>query len=330
MVQERNKRPSTAKYISRTVTKGELQTLWLFSGVVLDNVISMLNRCPIHRLSKNDILITQGDVNKSCYLLLSGSLSIHLDSRDSDPVTKLRVGESIGELSLIDGQPTSANVIANDLCEVLVLNEERFWTLVNASHAFSRNLLFLLARRLRDNNATISDVMKRQQKYERVSTTDELTGLHNRRWINDKLSRQIKRNQYNNEPLSLLMLDIDRFKSINDNYGHLVGDQVLMAVAEVMSNCIRPTDLVARYGGEEFIIVLPVTELAGAHIVADRVCKDIREKNVDTKTDLQLPKVTVSIGFAQLQNNESMENLVARADTALYQAKNNGRDRVEG
>lgn len=317
------------KHIYRTITKEELEILWLFSGVSLDSVIGMLNTCPIYQLKKNAVLIAQGDINKNCYLVLSGSLSIHVGSRDSDPVTKLLAGESVGELSLIDGMSASANVIAVNSCEVLVLNEDRFWALVNASHAFSRNLLFLLARRLRDNNTKISDVMKGQQKYKRASTIDELTGLHNRRWLNDKLSRQIKRNKFNNEPLSLLMLDIDHFKGINDNYGHLVGDQVLVAVAEAMSNCIRPTDLVARYGGEEFIIVLPTAELAGAHIVANRVCKDIRGMNTDTTMGLQLPKVTVSIGIAQINNNESMESLVARADTALYQAKNNGRDRVE-
>lgn len=317
------------KHIYRTITKKELEILWLFSGVSLDSVIGMLNTCPIYQLKKNAVLIAQGDVNKNCYLLLSGSLSVHLDSRDADPVTTLKVGESVGEISLLDGKPTSANVIANTLCEVLVLNEDRFWALVNASHAFSRNLLILLVRRLRDSNTTIGDVLKRQMQYKRESIIDELTGLHNRRWISDKLSRQIKRNQFNNEPLSLLMLDIDHFKAINDNHGHLVGDQVLTAVADSMSECIRPTDLLARYGGEEFIVVLPTTELAGALLVANRLCKDIRKMDAETKTGLKLPKVTISIGIAQLQNNESIEDLVKRADTALYQAKDNGRDRVE-
>jgi diguanylate cyclase (GGDEF)-like protein len=182
---------------------------------------------------------------------------------------------------------------------------------------------------MRGSNATIVDSVTRQHEYRRNSVIDELTGLHNRRWMQDILGRQIKRSQMNGDPLSLLMLDIDHFKSVNDNYGHLAGDQVLRAVAQKLMINVRPTDLLVRFGGEEFIIVLPMTELAGARIVAERICASVRQAQIVDGVGEKLPPVTISIGIAQMATDESQDNLIERADQVLYKAKNNGRDRVE-
>lgn len=308
----------------------ELERIFLFKGIEPNKILSLLRDCPVVCLEQGEVVISQGQVNHSCYFILSGSLRIHLDTVDSPPLSVLYPGESVGEISLLDGELASAHVICHEACELLVLPDETFWSLISASHDFSRNLLFLTIRRLRNSNVSMSASFKKQREFQLTATIDDLTGLYNRRWLKKMLDRQMRRSQYSKDPLSILVIDVDHFKKFNDNHGHLAGDHVLRLVAQTMINSVRPTDLVTRYGGEEFIIILPNTERAGARVVAERFCHEMSAMTITTKEDLALPKVTVSVGVAQMREGEEMEDLIRRADQALYQAKENGRNRVEG
>jgi diguanylate cyclase (GGDEF)-like protein len=324
-----NRYMQAEKFQKGKVCIQDFERIIMFDGVALENVFGLLENCPIRQVASNEVLITEGSDRKECYLILSGSLRIHLGSPDSDAISRLGVGESVGELALLDGKSASAFVVADEPCQLLVLHEDIFWSLINASHNFARNLIILLSRRMRGSNATIFDGVVRQHEYRRTAVVDELTGLHNRRWMHEILDRQMKRSQMNHEPLSLLMLDIDHFKSINDNFGHLAGDQVIRAVAQKMMVNVRPTDLLVRFGGEEFIVVLPLTDLAGARIVAQRICASVRHAKIVDGSGNELPSTTISIGIAQMTANESQDNLIERADQIMYKAKSNGRDRVE-
>lgn len=315
---------------SEPLNTDELKSLFLFNDVEPEKVLSLLSDCQIICLEANDLLLSQGEVNRNCYCVLSGSLRLHLDSLDTPPVLILDTGESVGEMSLLDGKTTSANVVCNSDCQLLVLEEDIFWSLVNASHGFSRNLLFATISRLRNSNVSISESFKKQREYKLTATIDELTGLYNRRWLNKMFERQMKRSKFSKEPLSVLMIDIDHFKKINDTHGHLVGDQVLRIAAHLMRDSVRPTDLVTRYGGEEFLVVLPNTDLASSRIAAERVRKIVSEAKMITADEETLPPVTVSIGIAQMLEHDTMGTFIENADTNLYTAKNNGRNRVEG
>lgn len=317
-------------YRSDSITLAELAAIQLFQGIEAEELISRLADCPVVCLGNEEILITQGETNRNCYFILAGSLRIHLDSPLSHAVSTLSGGESVGEISLLDGQPASAHVVCPEQCQVLVVAEDVFWSLVNSFHVFCRNLLALMIRRLRSSNLSISESFRKQQEYQLNASIDELTGLYNRRWLREMLARQIKRSQVGSLPLSLLLIDADHFKLVNDEHGHAVGDQVLHRLAVLMQKALRPTDLVARYGGEEFIIVLPATDLAGARVVASRMRRVIAEVNPPETAGASLPVVTVSIGVAQMLEADGMDDLLNRADAALYQAKRNGRNRVEG
>ena len=158
-----------------------------------------------------------------------------------------------------------------------------------------------------------------------VSHTDALTFLPNRRQVINSLQKEVNRAERYKTALSISMLDIDHFKNINDSYGHTVGDQVLIKLASMMRVGIRESDMVGRYGGEEFLILLPNTDLRKAGELAARLCKYIRETNIEVgeKTNL-----TVSIGVAEYRHGEeTWQKLLSRADMALYDAKNAGRDR---
>jgi two-component system cell cycle response regulator len=162
-----------------------------------------------------------------------------------------------------------------------------------------------------------------------AAVIDSLTGLFNRRYLVTQLVRHLRRAAIDTDPLALLMIDIDRFKSINDTYGHHVGDEVLRGVAERLKQLVRPTDFVARYGGEEFVAVMPRTDEASARVVADRLCSAVRESPFPASCEAGHLHLTVSAGLAVSRSLEDTpEGLLKRADRALYEAKSSGRNRV--
>jgi diguanylate cyclase (GGDEF)-like protein len=157
--------------------------------------------------------------------------------------------------------------------------------------------------------------------------TDELTSLHNRRAFFELASREVERAHRFNHPLSALMIDLDNFKMVNDNFGHPVGDQLLVAIADVFRNSLRNIDLAARYGGDEFIVLLPENNIDSAKEVAQRLCKMIKSVAIDTPTGKA--RVGASIGVSTLtENNSQLSSLIEVADRALYHAKEYGRGRV--
>jgi len=168
-----------------------------------------------------------------------------------------------------------------------------------------------------------------QEQLERLAKFDSLTGLYNRRAIFHRLDGQIKHAGRYNEEFSLIMLDIDHFKKVNDQYGHLTGDDVLQEVATLVRQNIRDTDTAGRYGGEEFIIILPRAHLASALNVAERIRRAIETAEMkDSKGNVF--SITVSQGLSCYQPGQGEYSLISRADAALYRAKESGRNRVEG
>jgi diguanylate cyclase (GGDEF)-like protein len=158
-----------------------------------------------------------------------------------------------------------------------------------------------------------------------VSHTDALTYLPNRRQVINDLQREVLHADRYKTPLTVSMLDIDHFKLVNDTYGHAVGDDVLCELSNILKEYVRTPDIVGRIGGEEFLILLPNSSAQAASEQAMRLCKKIREHGMDLKGNPA--HMTVSIGIAEYQiGSESWDKLLSRADSALYQAKDNGRD----
>ncbi len=161
------------------------------------------------------------------------------------------------------------------------------------------------------------------------SLTDPLTTLSNRKYFDAALAKGIADATEKNEPLSLLMADIDHFKGFNDQYGHLTGDQVLRLVALAVKQNVKGRDVAARYGGEEFIISLPNTTLQSAITVADHIRRAVMTKELMRRSNGErLGRVTISIGAAVLHPGDTAQLLIDRADKCLYVAKRNGRNRV--
>ena len=188
-----------------------------------------------------------------------------------------------------------------------------------------------MAGRLRSSHEKIeaASLALRQQnrQLEKLSITDNLTGLYNRNKLNEILSEQLRRFRRSQRPFSLLLLDIDHFKQLNDTHGHLAGDQVLVGVAKTLAESIRSVDYAARYGGEEFIIVLPETNTSTARELAERICTRVRNSCYPYRD--QALAVTLSIGVAGIRSSDDdVDAIIARADRMMYEAKEAGRNRV--
>jgi len=181
-------------------------------------------------------------------------------------------------------------------------------------------------------DAKISEVKTLSKELEwikQVAKTDMLTALLNRRGFDAAISQTLENIKKVPEPLSIIMLDIDHFKKVNDTYGHLIGDNVLKMLSKLLNDYIKGKDIAARFGGEEFIIALPATPLEGAYILAEQIRSSLSKMNLRIKdTGKSMGNITISLGIALYMGNESIEAVIKRADDALYQAKNTGRNRT--
>ena len=193
-----------------------------------------------------------------------------------------------------------------------------------------RDELFYLKRAVltmaQELEALITQLKSEKDKLEELAYTDPLTGLSNRRFFLEEMKRVLETAKRYKEPLSILMLDVDNFKRINDEYGHDVGDMILKQLAEVIRRSIRSSDIAARFGGEEFIVALPKTDEKGALMVAERIRQEFKKSKV--KVDGKDVGTTVSIGVATLDEGYDLDRLIKEADEALYEAKRTGKDKV--
>ena len=190
----------------------------------------------------------------------------------------------------------------------------------------------MMTDRLRRSHAEVQAanqaLQEQNQLLETLAVTDGLTGLYNRKKLDDILADQFARFRRNHRPFAVLMLDLDNFKSINDNYGHVAGDEVLANVAAILKQSVRTVDYVARYGGEEFVVVLVETALDAALDIAERIRAEVKIPRFSASN--KLISVTVSLGVTHSrESDDDPEEVLARADHALYEAKRAGRNQVQ-
>jgi diguanylate cyclase (GGDEF)-like protein len=185
-----------------------------------------------------------------------------------------------------------------------------------------------LNQQLNDMNRKLQKERRRlreaNERIERMARTDTLTGLANRRVHDDEMDRAVSAARRHDEPLSVLMADLDKFKNVNDEYGHAAGDRVLKAFGKLLQESCRAEDVPLRFGGEEFLVIMPHTDADEARRMAER----LREEWAQTDVSGVDRPTTVSIGVAEWQRDEDQEELVRRADDALYAAKDDGRNCV--
>jgi diguanylate cyclase (GGDEF)-like protein len=305
-----------------------LEGLDLFTGVRPDDVQDLLQRCDRRDVEKGELLLSPGEKNDYVYIVLSGSLNVHVGSEDAPALATMEVGACVGEMSIIEDRDPSAYVIAAEATHLLLIHQTVLWDMVNASHEFSKNLLVVMSERIRSHNKVIADSYGELQRIERHARTDALTGLRNRHAMEESFAREINRCEQDASSISLIMIDIDNFKQFNDHLGHIAGDRALSAVGRILTTQFRPRDLIVRYGGDEFAVLLPDVDHELAFTIAERVRKAVSGETGDGSDSLIQIPIRISMGVADFEKGTSLDSLIRAADAALYRAKNAGRNTV--
>ncbi len=319
---------SEAVEVTSDYKKSLLAGLELFQGVQPDDVQALLQDCDRLDLGKGELLLSPGKRNENVYVVLSGQLNVHVGSTDSPVLATMESGACAGEMSIIEDRDPSAYVVASEATHMLVIHKDVLWDMVNVSHAFSKNLLVVLSERVRSHNHFIAESIGDWRKFEKHATTDALTGLGNRHAMEESFPREVNRCAQGSDPVSLIMIDVDQFKSFNDKFGHVAGDRALSAVAHILGKQFRPRDLLVRYGGDEFAVLLPGVDENEAMQIAERVRTGVSGSTESSDDSLIQIPIKISMGVAELRNHGGFEALLKDADAALYRAKNAGRNTV--
>jgi diguanylate cyclase (GGDEF)-like protein len=301
----------------------------LFADIPRSSLESVLPRCHVIEIEAGDTLIERGLKNEYVFMVLRGSLRVHLEDGQMPHQVLLGPGECVGEISVIDGRGATATIVTAAHTRLLRIDRETLWYLIGSTQSAARNLLLIFSGRVRRDNDLLLASLGQRRELERMATVDELTGLLNRRWLDDVFARQMERCMRTDTTVSLLFADVDSFKDFNDRYGHSTGDRALQHVAGVLVACLRPTGLIARYGGEEFAVLLPGAALEQAMVVAERVRSALASKPLAVgENKSTFVAVTLSLGVAQMRRGDTLATLAQAADAALYRAKSDGRNCV--
>lgn len=311
-----------------------LRTVAIFSEVDTSALELIAPLFTVHRLATDAALFYQGDTGDSLYIVHQGriAVTVHTDTNDDITVATLEAGDFLGEMSIFEDELRSATCHAVEPTEVYRLDKEEFNRLIDAQPVeaikIMRAMLEVVSARLEDRNALLADMVQWGEEARRRAFTDELTGLYNRRFLDESLPEHIATAATQNAPLTLVMMDLDHFTSINNEYGHEIGDKLIAAIAPAIKTTFRDTDILVRYGGDEFTFVLPHTPAPEAVRFCEALGVAIAQCDFLAHQGGSITTVTTSQGIAVYPDHgRTVDELRERADRALYAAKERGRNR---
>ncbi len=290
--------------------KAELNALRAASGKITAQDCLMLHQKYLSENRHQDLYQKAGDQIHSALQDVSGLMNNVRDATTEYSGTLESVSQKISTVKSPEDIKVVMESVAKDTAKMLAQNKK-------------------LEDQLSKSSKAMDELKHDLERVRREAMTDGLTGLSNRKSFDDQIKSLSQSCIDEGKTFTLLMVDIDHFKSFNDNFGHQVGDQVLRLVARTLTDGVKGKDFAARYGGEEFAILLPDTNLNGGVIVGDNLRKTLATKEIVNRASGEhLGKITMSVGAAQFYPGEDTESLIERADAALYTAKHNGRNQV--
>jgi diguanylate cyclase (GGDEF)-like protein len=308
----------------------------IFADLGEEEVEGLVAALHPRELASGEVLFREGDPGGEMYVVEDGSLGISVTVPDGAllEIAAFSRGDFFGEMSIFEREPRSATCTAKIPCRLLSLHERDLSLLMAASPASAAKrmwrMLAVTRRRLEDTGEFLTDMVQWGEEARRRAITDPLTGLYNRRYLEEALEEQVNKAREGGRPLSLAMIDLDRFREINEGYSQEMGDRVIVAAAEVFRASLRPTDAAARYGGDEFTFLLPDTDARTAREVLERVRRGVEALTLLEGLGGPVTRLTTSQGLACFpEHGADARTLRDAADTALYKAKELGRNRVE-
>jgi diguanylate cyclase (GGDEF)-like protein len=308
------------------------------SGQEFSAVAVFLDRC---RVKKGGTIFNEGDAGEDMFILLSGAVNAFASQSDGTQrwMFDIKPGDFFGEMSVIAREPRSATLSAKEDTELMTLHGIDFYRIIFERPMIGVKILRAIGavqnQWLDQSSKSYNDLMRWGETARRRAITDELTGLYNRRFLEESIKNRFDHGSVGLRKMSLLMMDLDKVHAINEKYGFLSGDRVIIAVAGILRSCTRSGDIAARLSGDEFSVLLPDTEGSNAKIIADRIRQNVQDRQVEVfKSPGSTENVSIdirgSIGIAEAPTHAgTVEALIFAADGALRKAKNLGRNRVE-
>lgn len=309
-----------------------IEILSSLSREELDSLYSLMNT---EGYLKGQTLFNEGDTGEIMYIILSGSVSISVNLPDGKAleIAEITEGNFFGEMSIFDSAARSATCSPKCNTKVLSLKAGDFYEFIKnkpeAGINIMRRMLNITTMRLEKTGAFLSDMVTWGEQARTRAITDDFTGLYNRRFLDEAIKDRTAEALDKSLPLSIVMIDLDHFGTLNNEYGQQIGDRVILAIVPIFRKLFRKGDILARYGGDEFTFLLPGTTGAEARDICSKLVREIRKIDLLKNLGGSLKKVTASIGIACFPDHaDSASRIKERADQALYKAKEAGRDTV--
>ncbi len=278
-------------------------------------------------------LFSQGDAGNELFIVLKGCIgsSISLEDGSQREIAEFHAGNFFGEMSIFESAPRSATCYAKENSRVLKLPEKSFFSFIQENSETAIKIMYrmlnITTQRLENTGEFLSEMVTWGEDARKRAVTDELTGVYNRRFLEDVIVDHFRSAQRDGTSLSLVMVDLDRFREINEGFGNEMGDRVILEAVRVFKERLRETDVIARYGGDEFTVLLPRTSLDEATTMAWGICREIASLTLLQGGPIQ--QITTSQGVAGYPECASdLKELRAAADEALYRAKEAGKNCV--
>lgn len=292
----------------------------LFSGLESEDLARLAEASRVQTFPPATSIVEMGEPGRSLYLVTEGEVAVLYPARETEfELARLGPGEFFGEMALLNDKPRSATVRSVGEVSAIVLDKTEFRAIVLERPLVALELIEALSVRIRQADEQISGLSDQ-------AVRDALTGLMNRRAFSERLEQEVDRSRRYEGEFSLILLDLDHFKSVNDALGHDVGDEVLSWIGRILMEHTRVADVTFRIGSEEFAILCPATASKLAHALAQRLVDLVGEARPPVRHDLH---VSMSAGHATcLDHANSPETLYHVADQCLLQAKHDGRNRV--
>jgi diguanylate cyclase (GGDEF)-like protein len=312
-----------------------LKTVKAFSSLHLAELKSISAFIEPQTIAEGEALCREGDEGQEMFIIETGKTEVTIQMQDGSAkkLTEFKEGDFFGEMAIFEDAKRSATCTALEESRVLKLNKSDFHKLMK-KHPYTaikvmREMLDITSHRLTNTSRFVSEMVRWGEEASKRAITDELTGLYNRRYLDTSLEEEFHKSEKNNTPLSLIMVDLDFFREVNEQYSHEIGDEYIVEVSKVFKKHFRDSDIVSRYGGDEFTIILPDTGLKAAFDVAEKIRKYVEKIDFLKKHKGPDIKLSTSQGIAAFpENSADLKSLKELADKALYRAKETGRNRV--